>query len=204
MAASSRKSERNFVANSSDLDDEEDILVSSPPTSKKRKFLQSVTIPTMSSGKSTPASRVARQSASSRSSFGSSTRDNSIGYDTPGTSAVATPAAEGSVAGRRSFRLGGVALNASNKRKRGSALATSSHAESSRAAESLDMSMDALLARRLQEEEYNAVEDDDDDDDDDEEVEAPAFGRSTKRKITSAINDCEADLDSVSTHSPRL
>jgi hypothetical protein len=167
--------------------------VSSSPASKKRKFLHSVAIPTMASGKSTPASRIARQSASSRSSFGSSTRDNSIGYDTPGTSAVATPAAEGSVAGRRSFNLGGVALNASNKRKRGSALAASSHAESSRAAESLDMSMDAQLARRLQEEEYNAPEDDDD------EVGIPAFARSKKRVSASVIKDSDDEPEFVST-----
>jgi DNA repair protein RAD16 len=140
----------------------------------------------MASGKATRAPRVARQSASSRSSFASSTRDNSIGYDTPATSAVATPAAEGSFAGRRGFNLGGAAMNASNKRKRNSAATGSSHAESSRAAqvEAVDMSMDAQLARRLQAEEYG----------DEEEDEADQSGVNNDF----VINDSNDELESVS------
>jgi hypothetical protein len=185
---SARKADLNFVANSSDIDGEGDLLTASEPANKKRKFLHSVTIPAMSSGKSTPASRVTKPTGSSRSSFGSTTRDNSIGYDTPATSAVATPA-EGSVIGRRSFKLGGVSLNASNKRKRGSALA-----ESSRAAQSLDMSMDAQLARRLQAEEYGDVE----------EAEAPTFGKFSSRNTTRVVHDSDEELSELSELSVRL
>jgi hypothetical protein len=144
----------------------------------------------MASSKSTPASKTTHPSASSRSSLASSTRDNSIGYDTPATSAVATPAAEGSFTGRRRFKLGGVALNASNKRKRNNGLAGSSHAESSRAAqaEAVDMSMDAQLARRLQAEEYG--------DEDEEEDEALTAGRSDAMNDY-IIEDSDEEMEPV-------
>jgi len=87
-----------------------------------------------------------RRDTSSRSSLGSSTRDNSIGYDTPLTTTANTPAAGGNtIPSRRNFSLGGLSLNSSNKRKRGS------RAIQTRTA---DTSQDEELARAMQEEEY--------------------------------------------------
>jgi hypothetical protein len=88
-------------------------------------------------------------SASSRSSLRSSTRDNSIGYDTPVSTMANTPAADGSTTStRRSFKLGGIPLNSSNKRKRGSqAVSTRSN----------NILRDEELARALQEEEYESL-----------------------------------------------
>lgn len=94
----------------------------------------------------TGSRREAAASASSRSSIGSSTRDASIGYDSPATTTANTPAAEGSAAAdRKSFKLGGIALDSSNKRKRGSQAAST---------RSNDTSRDEELARAMQEEEY--------------------------------------------------
>jgi hypothetical protein len=99
--------------------------------------------------KSEPGSRRETEaSASSRSSLGSSTRDNSIGYDTPLTTTANTPVPDGSIAsGRRNFKLGGIALNSSNKRKRGPQPAP---------IRSNDTSRDEELARVMQEEEYGS------------------------------------------------
>lgn len=101
-------------------------------------------IPVMKSD--TSSRRETAASATSRSSMGSSTRDNSIGYDTPTTTTGNTPAMDGcKTSGRRNFNLGGISLNSSNKRKRGSQAAP---------AQSIDTSRDEELARTMQEEEY--------------------------------------------------
>lgn len=92
--------------------------------------------------------REAAASASSRSSMGSSTRDTSIGYDSPATTTANTPAAEGSaIPDQKSFKLGGMALNSSSKRKRGPQPAST---------RSTDTSRDEELARAIQEEEYGS------------------------------------------------
>lgn len=92
--------------------------------------------------------REAAASASSRSSLGSSTRDTSIGYDSPATTTANTPAAEGNaISDRKTFKLGGIALNSSNKRKRGSQATPT---------RSIDTSRDEELTRAMQEEEYGS------------------------------------------------
>lgn len=152
---SARNISRTTIPNSSDNDDDDIINVNaSLTTSNRRRLLHSVVVNNMPpKAKATPASRrvsearrAAEGSASSRSSFASSTRDNSVGYDTPMTSAAATPAG-GSFLGRKSFTLGGLSMDASNKRKRASNLAKSTGFGD-------DTSMDAQLALRLQAEEW--------------------------------------------------
>jgi hypothetical protein len=146
-----RRSGRNssFVANSSD--NEEDIAHAAPPTAlvaklTGRRFLQSVVIPAMTSDSGSRRETVA--SASSRSSLGSSTRDNSIGYDTPVSTTANTPAADASITStRRNLKLGGIPLHSSNKRKRGSQTAPT---------RSNDTSRDEELALAMQEEEYKS------------------------------------------------
>lgn len=96
----------------------------------------------------TDVRRKAAASASSRSSIGSSTRDTSIGYDSPATTTANTPAAEGNaIPDQKSLNLRGIALNSSNKRKRGSQTAPT---------RSNDTSRDEDLARAMQEEEYGS------------------------------------------------
>jgi DNA repair protein RAD16 len=153
--SSTRKLTRSFVKNSSDIEQEDPAATIESDRERSGSFprrLLHVAVPSKMTSKSTPGRphrANAATSATSRSSFASSTRDNSVGVDTPLTSVVTTPA-EGSLMGRGSFNLSGLSLNASNKRKRGSRLARNTESE-------IDMSMDAQLARRLQEEEYGAI-----------------------------------------------
>ncbi|QDS69970.1 hypothetical protein FKW77_002889 [Venturia effusa] len=150
-ATTRRRIERplSFVANSSDI--ELDISPFSPPSvvetrSQNRRLLHSVVIPAPAMTLDTGSRRETAASASSRTSTGSSTRDTSIGYDSPATTTANTPAAEGST-NRKDFKLGGSALKSSNKRKRGPQVAR---------ARLNDISRDEELARAMQEEEYGS------------------------------------------------
>ncbi|KAE9980671.1 hypothetical protein BLS_008478 [Venturia inaequalis] len=141
----------SFVANSSD--NEHDISHSSPPSAlvarfQNRRLLHSVVIPAPAMTLDTEVRRKAAASASSRSSISSSTRDTSIGYDSPATTTANTPAAEGNtIPDQKSLKLRSTTLNASNKRKRGSQTAPT---------RSNDTSRDEDLARAMQEEEYGS------------------------------------------------
>ncbi|KAF2415914.1 hypothetical protein EJ08DRAFT_654819 [Tothia fuscella] len=223
---STRKSiNRSFIPNSSDTNDEEieddDIIAvgTTSSTSKPRRVLHSVVVAQNSStydsdlntsrmppnpkakAKSTPASRrIAASgpaSASSRSSFASSTRDNSVGYNTPMTSNAGTPAAGGmSSFGKRSFTLGGLDVGASNKRKR---------AKGSNLVKSEVPTMDEEMAMRIQEEEWNreddvvpdgesvgeVVEDSDEDD-------TPLYKRRKSAPKSFALEPDAIDVDSES------
>jgi hypothetical protein len=153
LGSSRTASKRRFVVNSSDCEDKlSDSIsfdpvpkVSKPTRSSGRRLLDSVQIPTPMAAKKGRGAVIGSSASSAASSM--STRDNSVAYDTPNTTAMNTPAGDFgsfSVSSGPAFTLGGSSLLASTKRKRGrpaSKLAT-------------NITNDEELARQLQDEEY--------------------------------------------------
>ncbi|KAL2351427.1 SNF2 family N-terminal domain-containing protein [Cryomyces antarcticus] len=132
------------VANSSDEEDDmtDDLdSTSITPARPTKRVLKEVAISPMAPSFKRP---LPKNSTSSISSCGSTARDSSSEYDTPGTSAVVTPAT--SVKGKDAVHRGGEVAR-TMKRKRSRFVVDEDEGL-------MDTSGDAQLAQALQEEEY--------------------------------------------------
>lgn len=138
---------RPSIANSSDAEDDLVEVVNSDalPIPRGRRVLQSVVIPKMARSKGPVRKDLLGSSVSSALSGISSIRDTSTEYETPGTSVSTTPAEFTTGKARVLFETSN---ETGGKRKRRIQVESEEDV--------LDTSPDALLARVLQEEEYNA------------------------------------------------
>lgn len=184
------------ISEGKDSDDEPLSLKRAEQTGSAKKTLKEVVIPPSSFTMPVSLSRTVTpsQSPSSDGSALSSVRDQSSEYDTPGTSTAVTPAESLG----RPTSLAGLA----RKTGRGNLLQKASQISVPTKRKHEDLLEDALLARALQEEEYQveqpirgianrrgatAIEDSDDDDDLDlletDEADSPGIGiQSSKRQ----------------------